>query len=87
MEQSLGLDGFGERQIAVEAEPGSRVPMPLDVESVAADPVEPCERAVELFARVLRKAGSVALEEPVAACLPLAQDVDRIVERGRSNAG
>ena len=44
----------------MEAEPFSGVTVPLDVEAIAADPVEAGERSVELFAEVLREAGSVA---------------------------
>ena len=72
MQQTVGLDGlkgFDERQAAIEAEPSSGVPMPLDIEAVAAQPVEAGEWAVELFAQVLREAGAVALDEPVADVL------------------
>src|SRR5882724_9876210 len=88
MQQTVGLDGLeglGERQAAIEAEPGSGVPMPLDIEAVAADPVEAGERAVELFAQVLREAGAVALDEPVAVAVPFAEDVDGVVELGWSD--
>jgi hypothetical protein len=50
--------------------------MPLDIEAVAAQPVEAREWAVELFTQVLWEPGSVALDEPVAVPLPLAEDVD-----------
>src|ERR1043166_7470763 len=85
MQETVGLDGlegFGERQAAIETEPGSGVPMPLDIEAVAADPVEAGEGAVELFAEVLREAGAVALDEAVAVAVPFAEDVDGIVELG-----
>ena len=41
----------------MEAEPFAGVTVPLDVEPVAADPVETGEGSVELFAEVVREAG------------------------------
>ena len=46
---------------------------PLDVEASAADPVEAGERSVELFAEVLREAGSVALNEAIFGAVPLSR--------------
>jgi hypothetical protein len=63
MEQSVrfkGLDRFGESEATMEKEPFSGVTVPLDVEAIAADPVEAGERGVELFSGILRKAGAVA---------------------------
>ena len=42
----------------MQAEPFSRVTVPLDVEAITADPVEASERGVELFAEIFRKAGA-----------------------------
>jgi hypothetical protein len=41
---------------AMQAEPFAGVTVPLDVEPVAADPVETCEGSVELFAEARREA-------------------------------
>jgi hypothetical protein len=76
------LEGLGEGQTTVEAEPSSRVPVPLNIKTVAAYPVQPRERAVELFAQILREAGSIALDEPVAVSMPFAENVDGVVELG-----
>ena len=49
----------------MQAEPFSGMTVPLDVEAVAADPVEAGEGGVELFAEILREAGAVALNEAI----------------------
>ena len=64
----------------MQAEPFSGVTVPLDVEAIAADPVEAGERSVELFAEILWEAGAVALNEPIFGAVPLSQDVDGVVE-------
>jgi hypothetical protein len=64
----------------MEAEPSSRVSMPLDIEAVAAYPVEASERSVEFFGQGLWLIGSIALDEPIAVSMPFAEDIDRIVE-------
>ena len=87
MEQLVGSEGVdrpSERQSVVEAEPFAGVAVPLDVEAVAADPIEPDEGRVELFAKCFRKARAVALNEAMLGAVPFAEDVDRIVELGRS---
>jgi hypothetical protein len=61
--------------------------MPLDVEAVAADPIEARERSVELFAEVLRKPGAVALDEAIARALSFALDVDAVIEGGGPDGG
>lgn len=71
----------------MQAEPFSGVTVPLDVEAIAADPVEADERGVELFAEILREAGAVALNEPVFGAMPLSQNVDGIVELRRPDGG
>lgn len=79
----VGLDslqGLDEGLAAVETKPGARVPIPLDVEAIVADPVEADEGGVELFAEVFRESGSVALDEAIAGSLPLALDIDTVVE-------
>ena len=71
----------------MQAEPFSGVTAPLDFEAVAADPVEAGERGVELFAEIFGKAGAVALDETVLGAVPLAEDVDGIIEVRRSDGG
>ncbi|MDX3967876.1 MAG: hypothetical protein QHD01_14895 [Bradyrhizobium sp.] len=71
----------------MQAEPFSGVTVPLDVEAIAADPVEACERGVELFAEILREAGAVALNEAIFRAVPLSQDIDRVVELCRPDGG
>lgn len=71
----------------MQAEPFSGVTVPLDVEAIAADPVEAGERGVELFAEILREAGAVALNEPIFGAVPLSQDVDGVVELRRPDSG
>src|SRR5215831_10947985 len=67
----------------MQAEPFSGVTVPLDVEAVAADPVEAGEGGVELFAEILREAGTVALNEAILGAVPLSHDIDGIVELRR----
>src|SRR6516165_709569 len=69
----------------MQAEPFSGVTVPLDVEAVAADPIEAGEGGVELFAETLREARAVALNEAVLGAVPLSQDIDGIVELRRSD--
>src|SRR5882724_4474671 len=54
--------------------------MPLDIEAVAAYPVQASEWSVELFAKGLRLTGSIALDEPIAVSLPFAEDIDWVIE-------
>lgn len=58
MEYAVGfyeLQGLGERLTAVQAEPGSCVPMPLNVEAVLAEPIQSDEGGVEFFTQVAWK--------------------------------
>src|ERR1700676_5632207 len=71
----------------MQAEPFSGVAMPLEVEAVSADPVEAGEGRVKLCAEILREAGAVALNEAILGAVPLAEDIDRIVELRRPNGG
>src|SRR6266852_6510311 len=64
----------------MEAEPSSRVSMPLEIEAVAAYPVQASERSIEFFAQGLRLTGSIALDEPIAVSMPFAEDIDWVVE-------
>src|SRR6202022_3962279 len=64
----------------MQAEPSSRVSMPLEIEAVAAYPVQASERSVEFFAQGLRLTGSIALAEPIAVSMPFAEDIDWVVE-------
>ena len=56
------------------------MPVPLQVEAALAHPVQAGEGGVELLVEVLGIAGAVALDEAVAGAVPLAADVDGIVE-------
>lgn len=67
----------------MQAEPFSGVAVPLDIEAVAADPVEAGEGGVELLAEVFGEAGAVALNEAILGAVPLSQDIDGIVELRR----
>src|SRR5215475_4376887 len=71
----------------MQAEPFPGVTMPLDVEAVAADPVEASEWGVELFAAILRETRAVALNEAILGAVPLSLDIDGIVELGRPDGG
>lgn len=71
----------------MQAEPFSGVTVPLDVEAIAADPVETGERGVELFAEILREAGAIALNEAIFGTVPFSQDVDGVVELRRPDSG
>ena len=73
----------------METEPFSGVAMPLDVEAVAAYPVEAGEGCIELFAEVIREAGAIALDKSIFGAVPFAEDIDGIVELRRlgSRAG
>ena len=64
----------------MEAEPFSGVAVPLEIEAIAADPVEAGEGGVELFAEILRESGAVALNKAILGAVPFAQDIDGIVE-------
>ena len=90
MEQYVGfscVNRFREREAAMEAKPFSGVTVPLDVEAIAADPIEASEWGVELFAEIPRKAGAVALNEPIFGAVPLSQDIDGVVELRRPDGG
>jgi len=53
MEQPFGpkrINCFGEGKAAMQAEPFSGVAVPLEIEAIAADPVEAGEGRVELLA-------------------------------------
>src|SRR5450432_1710781 len=67
----------------MKAVPFSGVAMPLDVESVAADPVEARERGIELLAEIFLEAGAVALDKAILGAMPFADDIDGIVELRR----
>src|SRR5215470_304636 len=71
----------------MQAEPFSGVAVPLNVEAVAADPVEASKWCVELFAQILRVARAVALNEAILGAVPLSLDIDGIIEFGRPDGG
>jgi len=67
-------------EAAMPAEPFSGVAMPKEVKAVAGDPVEAGERSIELVAEIIRKAGTVALDEAILGAMPLAEEIDGIIE-------
>jgi hypothetical protein len=67
-------------EAAIEAEPSSRVPMPLDIEAVVAHPIPASERAVEFFIQSFGLTGSISLAEPIVVPMPFAEDIDWVVE-------
>src|SRR4029077_12548681 len=71
----------------MQAEPFSGVAVPLEVEAITADPVEAGEGRVKLFAGILRETGAVALNEAILGAVPLAEDIDGIVELRRPDGG
>jgi hypothetical protein len=71
----------------MQAEPFSGVAVPLEVQAIAADPVEAGEGRVELFAEIFREAGAIALNEAIPGAVPLAEDIDGIVELRRPDGG
>jgi hypothetical protein len=78
MEQSFGperVNRFGEGKAAMQAEPFSGVAVPLEVETITADPVEAGKGRVKLFAQILRETGAVALNEAILGAVPLAEDI------------
>ena len=83
MKKPVGLDdleGLGEGLVAVEAKLGPGMSMPLDIEAVAAYPVQASERGVEFFAQSVWLTGSIALDEPIAVSMPFAEDIDWVIE-------
>jgi hypothetical protein len=56
----------------MQTEPFSGLAVPLEVEAIAAGPVEAGEGRVKLFAGILREAGAVALNEAIFGAVPLA---------------
>jgi hypothetical protein len=64
----------------MQAEPSPGVATPLDIESVAGEPVEASEGSIELLAEIFWEAGAVALDEAVFCAAPLAADIDWIIE-------
>src|SRR5712672_1908354 len=71
----------------MQAEPFAGVAMPLEIEAVAADPVETGEGRVKLFAEILRETGAIALNEAILGAVPLAENIDGIVELRRPDGG
>ena len=64
----------------MDAEPLAGVAMPLDIEPVAADPVDPGEGSIKFFAEVFGEARAVTLQEAVFASVPFALNIDRVIE-------
>jgi len=61
------------------------VTVPLDIEAVAADPIDTGEGGVEFLAEVIGEARAVTLQEPVLASVPFAPNIDRVVESCRGD--
>ena len=80
-----GFDGVDEIEAAMKAAPFSGVAMPLDVESVAADPVEAREGGIELLVEIFLEAGTVALDKAILGAVPFTDDIDGIVELRRQD--
>ena len=83
-----GFDGVEcgfERQALMDAEPLAGMAVPLDVEPVAADPVDTGEGRIELFAKVFGEARSVALQEAIFSSVPFPLNVDWVIEGGRGD--
>lgn len=64
---------------AMQAEPFSGVPMPVEIKPIAADRVE-AEGRITLFAAIVWEAGAVGLNEAILGAMPFADDIDGIVE-------
>ncbi|MBB4198741.1 hypothetical protein GGD83_002545, partial [Rhodoblastus sphagnicola] len=82
MQDAIGLErlyGFGESEATIKAMQLSGVAMPLDVEAIAADPVQARERSIELLAKVVLESGAIANDEAIVGSASLAEDVDGIV--------
>jgi len=61
--------------------------VPLQVEAVGGDPVEAGEGSVELFADIFGEAGAIAPDEAILGAVPLAEDIDGIIELRRTDYG
>ena len=66
----------------MDTEPLAGMAMPLDVEPVAADPVDAGKGCIELFAKVLGETRAVALQEAISATMPFPLNVDGVIEGG-----
>jgi hypothetical protein len=80
MENAVGFDqlqGLSQGFVPVQAEPCAGVTMPLNVEAVGAQPVDPHEGGIELFPQIVGESRSISLDE---AC-PSGED--RLVSLGR----
>jgi len=90
MEQAFGperVNRFDEGKAAMQAEPFSGVAVPLEVVAITAGPVEAGEGRVKLLAQILRETGAVASNEAILGAVPLAEDIDGIVELRRPDGG
>ena len=56
------------------------MPMPLDIEVISANPVQADEWMVELLTKVFGESGAVTLDKAVSCAMPLAENIDWIVE-------
>ena len=82
-----GVECLGKGQTAIEAVPSSGMPMPLDIEAIPANPVQADEGTIELLTKVLGEAGTVTLDKAVSCAMPLAENIDWIVEFGWTDHG
>lgn len=83
VEDSVCLDqlqGLSEGLAAVDAEPGAGMAMPLDVKAIRSDPIQADERRVELFPAIIGESRAIPLKKAVTGSVPLALDIDRVVE-------
>jgi len=67
--------------------PNACMAVPLDIEAIPGDPVQPHEGAIELLIHRLGEAGTVALDEAISCAMPFAVNVDGIVEFGSADDG
>ena len=67
--------------------PSACMAVPLDIETVSSDPAQGCEGTIEFLIQRVGKTGTVALDKTISCAVPLAVNVDRIVELGWLNNG
>ena len=62
--------------------PNACMAVPLDIEAIPGDPVQPHEGAIELLIHRLGEAGTVALDKAVSCAMSVAENIDWIVGFG-----
>src|SRR3546814_7217511 len=73
----------------MQAPPPSGVPMPHDIESgfrkIFLHVIETGECRIEFFAGIVGKARAITRDEAVFASPPLAENIDRVIERSEEH--